>query len=123
MMNVVKSKNLSPEDQKILDYMIANRKTNGDIGWELKDGPEAVEWLRYYKLKYPHKVSYMLTRITRGESYLVPSQWPQWFDSSYAPADPPKETEIVKKFEFDRMMMTENERVEIIKRVLGNFER
>lgn len=121
MTTAEKFKALSPEDQKILDYMISNRKTNGEIGWELKDGPEAVEWLRFYKLKFPHKVPFMVSRLVRGESYLVPSQWPQWFDPTYAPMESPKETRIVQKNDFDRMMMSEEERVQIIKRLIGNF--
>lgn len=81
---------LSPEDQKILDWMNKNRRSNGDIGYALEDGPEAVEWLRYYQRKYPHKVPFMLSQLKpkangKPNQYLVPAQWPVWFDPSWAP--------------------------------------
>ena len=113
--------NVSPEDQKILDWMIPNRQASGEIGWQLKDGPEAVEWLRYYQFKYPKKAAYLKSRIMQGESYLVPCQWPQWFDSSFAPSNPPKESKIKEDNRFDRMMMSEFERNKIIEKALGEF--
>jgi hypothetical protein len=109
-------KPLGAEDQKILDWMKKMPRSNGEIGYNLSDGPEAVEWLRYYKAKYPHKVPYMLSRIREGKSYVVAAKLPHYFDTTWGPRET-KRTLIFPPLPPE----SQAKRIEIVNRLLKGF--
>ena len=114
-----KFKDLSPEDQKILDWMVGNKRADGTIGYLLKDGPEAVEWLRYYQRKYPHKVPFMLSQLQseKGE-YMVPARWPDWFDRTWVKRESSKTRIFPPK---ENNSLSPEKRNEIVERALKRY--
>lgn len=80
---------MPPEDQAELDAMLEFPNKDGSLGWMLYDGEEAVHWHVYYKLKRPHKARALKERVLDGKPYMVPTQWPEWYDRSYAPIRKP----------------------------------
>jgi len=78
---------LSKDGEKMLAWMKTNPNADGSLGHELKDGKEAVEWYRYFKAKHPEKLSYMVSQLRQENPYLVPSQWPWWYDITWTPEE------------------------------------
>lgn len=73
------------EDVEELTYMLKLQGMNSDaIGFMVSDGPEAVSWWHYYMKKgRPSKADGLYRRLLEGKQYMVPAQWPVWYDTSY----------------------------------------
>jgi hypothetical protein len=82
------------EDVAKLTYMKQFASPEGQMGFMLTDSPEAVSWYQYYKLKRPLKAKALKARILADKQYMVPAQWPEWFDRSFAPIRKPTEVSL-----------------------------
>lgn len=84
----MKTKEINNETyDAMVKFMKTNAKPDGAIGYELRDGKEAVEWYRYYKTKHPEKLPYMVSRLREEKPYMVPCQWPWWYDLTWTPSE------------------------------------
>jgi hypothetical protein len=85
-------------EQKALEFMRKNPNADETIGYDLVDSQEAVEWLRYFEARHPEKVAYFKARLKSGKHYMVPAQWPQWFDTSWTPIPTVKTSIFPREF-------------------------
>jgi len=87
---------LSEIQQRELDWMKAHPNTGGTIGWELKDGFEAVDWHRYFTTTgQPKRAQFMMERFREKKTYMVAARWPQWVHRDYTPAKEPTKTRLI----------------------------
>ena len=108
---------LSKDGEKMLAWMKSNPNADGSLGHELKDGKEAVEWYRYFKAKHPEKLPYMVSQLKQEKPYLVPSQWPWWFDITWTPEESKRPFVIRKVAPEDAA-----KRAEVVERLLNRFK-
>jgi hypothetical protein len=104
------------DDEKMLSWMKSNPNADGTLGHDLKDGREAVEWYRYFKEKQPQKLPYMVAQLKQEKSYMVPSQWPWWYDIQWTPAESKRQFIIPKVKPEDAA-----KRLEVVDRLLNQF--
>ena len=106
----------SKDDEKMLAWMKSNPNADGTLGHDLKDGKEAVEWYRYIKAKQPHKLPYMVAQLKQEKPYMVPSQWPWWYDITWTPTESKREFLIPRVTPEDAA-----KRLEVVDRLLNQF--
>lgn len=70
-------------DQVALQSMKARQK--GDtMGFTLSLGAAADEWERYFKARnMKTKASFMRQRLNAGQGYMVPTEWPDQYDTTW----------------------------------------
>jgi len=107
---------LTKDGEKMLAWMKTNPNADGSLGHELKDGKEAVEWYRYFKAKHPEKLPYMVNQLRQENPYLVPSQWPWWYDITWTPKESARLFVIPKVKPEDAA-----KRAEVVDRLLNRF--
>ena len=78
---------LNQWDQEALTYMRMTATDPKSLGFELQhDSPSAREWFLYFRHKgLRDKASYLGSRMRQKQAYMVPSEWPEQFDSAYKP--------------------------------------
>ena len=71
-------------DEAAIAYMKAHPNADGSIGYMLTTGPHVDEWIRYFKSKgLKAKASFCRMRTDAGQSYMVPTMWPDQYDSRF----------------------------------------
>lgn len=74
----------TPWETAALTALRSRPNPDGSYGFALSDSPQAVEWHAYFQANdMPQKAAFLKSRVIGGNPYLVPTEWPDQFDTSW----------------------------------------